>query len=83
MKKMLPNRNGELELNSVEVTDPQESQTFHICNAATDDVSSTQTGSKVTAFLRRNAFVATTMVGVVLGKYHTHRMHKNDLYWFV
>lgn len=68
MKEMVPNPN-ELELDSVEVTEPQETQTCYRCNKPSGCVSSSQIGSNVITFLKRNAFVVVTMTAVALGKY--------------
>ncbi|XP_038573518.1 excitatory amino acid transporter 1-like [Micropterus salmoides] len=66
MKEMVPNPN-ELELDSVEVTEPQETQTCYRCNKPSGCVSSSQIGSNVITFLKRNAFVVVTMTAVALG----------------
>ncbi|XP_037642566.1 excitatory amino acid transporter 1-like [Sebastes umbrosus] len=64
---MLPNPNDLSELDSVEVTELQETQTYHKCNKPSGHVSTSQNGSKVMAFLKRNAFVVLTMASVALG----------------
>ncbi|XP_041804943.1 excitatory amino acid transporter 1-like [Chelmon rostratus] len=64
MKEMLPSPNELTELDSVEVTEPQENE---IHNAYSGHVSSSQRGSNVMAFFKRNAFVVLTMAAVALG----------------
>ncbi|XP_037642567.1 excitatory amino acid transporter 1-like [Sebastes umbrosus] len=64
---MLPSPNDLSELDSVEVTELQETQTYHKCNKPSGHVSTSQNGSKVMAFLKRNAFVVLTMASVALG----------------
>ncbi|XP_044075233.1 excitatory amino acid transporter 1-like [Siniperca chuatsi] len=64
---MLPSTNYLSELDSVEVTEPQEIKTYDKCNKPSGLVSSSQNGSNVMAFLKRNAFVALTMAAVASG----------------
>lgn len=64
---MLPSPNDLSELDSIEVTEPQETQTYHKCNKPSGHVSTSQNGSKVMAFLKRNAFVVLTMASIALG----------------
>ncbi|XP_031720762.1 excitatory amino acid transporter 1-like [Anarrhichthys ocellatus] len=66
LSEMMPSLNDLSELDSVEVTEPQETQTYLKCNKPSGQVSS-QNGSKVLAFLMRNAFVVFTMVAVASG----------------
>ncbi|XP_042353288.1 excitatory amino acid transporter 1-like [Plectropomus leopardus] len=54
-------------LDSVEVPEPQETQTYDKCSKNISHVSSSQNGSNVMAFLKRNAFVVLTMSAVVIG----------------
>ncbi|XP_074507907.1 excitatory amino acid transporter 1-like isoform X2 [Sebastes fasciatus] len=65
---MLPSPNDLSELDSVEVTELQETQTYHKCNKPSGHVSTSQNGPKVMAFLKRNAFVVLTMAGVALAR---------------
>ncbi|XP_070774838.1 excitatory amino acid transporter 1-like [Enoplosus armatus] len=64
---MLPGPNDLHELDSIEVTEPQETQTYHRCNKPSGHVSSSQNGCNVMAFLKRNTFVVLTMAAVALG----------------
>lgn len=69
---MLPSSDDLSELDSVEVTEPQETQTFDKCNTPAGHISSSKNGSNVMAFLKRNAFVVLTMVAVALGKWFSN-----------
>ncbi|KAK2822640.1 hypothetical protein Q5P01_022705 [Channa striata] len=55
------------ELESVEVLNPQETQTCHIIEGPSDHVSSPEKGFSIMAFLKKNAFVVLTMSAVALG----------------
>uniref|UniRef100_A0A8C3AGJ1 Amino acid transporter n=1 Tax=Cyclopterus lumpus TaxID=8103 RepID=A0A8C3AGJ1_CYCLU len=63
---MMPSLNDLSELDSVEVTEPQETQTYVKCNKPSGHVSP-QNASNVVAFLMRNAFVVFTLAAVALG----------------
>uniref|UniRef100_A0A8C3AIT9 Amino acid transporter n=1 Tax=Cyclopterus lumpus TaxID=8103 RepID=A0A8C3AIT9_CYCLU len=62
----MPSLNDLSELDSVEVTEPQETQTYVKCNKPSGHVSP-QNASNVVAFLMRNAFVVFTLAAVALG----------------
>uniref|UniRef100_A0A8D0AEE6 Amino acid transporter n=1 Tax=Sander lucioperca TaxID=283035 RepID=A0A8D0AEE6_SANLU len=64
---MLPSPDDLSELDSVEVTEPQETQAYRKCKKPSGHVSSSQKGSIIMAFLKRNAFVVLTMAAVALG----------------
>uniref|UniRef100_A0A3B4XAK8 Amino acid transporter n=1 Tax=Seriola lalandi dorsalis TaxID=1841481 RepID=A0A3B4XAK8_SERLL len=64
---MRPSSNALSELDSVEGTEPQETQISHNCNKALGHVSSSQNGSNIMAFLKRNSFVVLTMTAVAFG----------------
>uniref|UniRef100_A0A8D0DBL9 Amino acid transporter n=1 Tax=Sander lucioperca TaxID=283035 RepID=A0A8D0DBL9_SANLU len=65
--EMLPSPDDLSELDSVEVTEPQETQAYRKCKKPSGHVSSSQKGSIIMAFLKRNAFVVLTMAAVALG----------------
>ncbi|XP_071348585.1 excitatory amino acid transporter 1-like [Trachinotus anak] len=67
MKEMQPSSNDLSALDSVVVTEPQETQIYHNCNKTSGHVCSSQTGSNIMAFLKRNAFVVVTMTAVAFG----------------
>uniref|UniRef100_A0A4W6EDE1 Amino acid transporter n=1 Tax=Lates calcarifer TaxID=8187 RepID=A0A4W6EDE1_LATCA len=54
------------ELDSVQVTEPQETQTYHKCNEPPGHLLSSQNGSFM-AFFKRNAFVVFSVTAVALG----------------
>ncbi|XP_032386706.1 excitatory amino acid transporter 1 [Etheostoma spectabile] len=64
---MLPSPDNLSELDTVEVTEPQETQTYHKNKKPSGHVSSSQIGSIIMAFLERNAFVVLTVGAVALG----------------
>ncbi|XP_034411298.1 excitatory amino acid transporter 1-like [Cyclopterus lumpus] len=66
LSEMMPSLNDLSELDSVEVTEPQETQTYVKCNKPSGHVSP-QNASNVVAFLMRNAFVVFTLAAVALG----------------
>lgn len=55
------------ELDSVQVTEPQETQTYHKCNEPPGHLLSSQNGSFM-AFFKRNAFVVFSVTAVALGE---------------
>ncbi|XP_026168771.1 excitatory amino acid transporter 1-like isoform X1 [Mastacembelus armatus] len=67
MEEIQPSSNDLDELDSVEATEPQETQTRHKYNKPSADVPSSQNGSNIVAFLKRNAFVVLTVIAVALG----------------
>lgn len=69
---MLPSPDDLSELDSVEVTEPQETQAYRKCKKPSGHVSSSQKGSIIMAFLKRNAFVVLTMAAVALGKWFSN-----------
>lgn len=75
MNELLPNPNDLFELDSVEVTEPQDNRIYQKCNRLTGHVSSSQNGSNVMAFLKRNVFVILTMASVALGKFSINTNH--------
>ncbi len=68
---MLPSPNDLSMLDSVEVTKPQETQTFLRCN---------NPGSNVVTFLKRNAFIVLTVAAVALGKCFSNTLYFILLY---
>ncbi|TDH05915.1 hypothetical protein EPR50_G00127320 [Perca flavescens] len=64
---MLPSPDDLSELDSVEVTEPQETQAYCKCKKPSGHVSSSENGFIIMAFLKRNAFVVLTMAAVALG----------------
>lgn len=75
MKEMMPSSNALSELDSVEVTEPQEQQTYHKCTKSSGHLSSSENRSSIMAFLRRNAFVVLTMAAVALDKWFSNILH--------
>ncbi|XP_073347761.1 excitatory amino acid transporter 1-like [Pagrus major] len=64
---MLPRPDELSELDSVDVSEPEETQTYHNCNTSSGHVSSSQDGFNAMASLKKNLFVVLTMVAVALG----------------
>lgn len=72
----LPPRPDDLcELDSVEVTEPEETQKYHKCSTSSVHGSSSQDRFNAKAFLRKNAFVVLTMVAVALGKWFSNTLY--------
>ncbi|XP_071346387.1 excitatory amino acid transporter 1-like [Trachinotus anak] len=67
MKEMQPSSNDLSELDSVVVTEAQVTQIYHDYKKTSGHVSSSQNGSNIMAFLKRNAFVVLTMTAIALG----------------